>query len=468
MCNRILQRCMLLQPMAILIITTEPLPYPGMVTTGAGLRAWGLAQGLRTQGFDVITAMPISVLPETGAENPEIRNNCFERHNLTGFIQEKNPDVLIVQHWGLMREIETVECPLVIDLAGPHLLERAYWGSESFESDLYEKLAALRRADFVICSGESQRHYFLGFLSLAGFSLEPQLLPVIPLSLSPDLPAYRQGERDSFVYGGMLLPWQDPSEALRWLLEVLDEQQHGSLTFFGGMHPEGDVSGGAFQALLERLEQHPRVMLKGLMPYDQLLAEYQHASVALDLMARNLERELAFTTRTMVYLWCGLPVMYNNYSELSGYISRYEAGWVVSPEDEAGFKSIVEEILARPEEVGRRGQNAQRLVRDHFTWDKTIGPLASFCRGPGFRHGKEAAALRFESQDLRIAQLTSELEETRSALLTLKGKRIVRLYERFGSFAFLLTPLVVLLALPISLALGASILLTNLLRGARK
>jgi len=185
-------------------------------------------------------------------------------------------------------------------------------------------------------------------------------------------------------------------------------------------------------------------------------------------MARNPERELAFTTRTMVYLWCGVAVIYNNYSELSGYISRYEAGWVVSPEDKAGFKSIVSEILAWPEEVRRRGQNAQRLVREHFTWDKTIGPLSSFCHEPQFRPDKEAAALRFESRDLQIAQLTTELEETRSALLTLKGKKIVRLYERFGSFAFLLTPLVVLLALPVCLVLGVSILLTNLLRGIRK
>jgi glycosyltransferase involved in cell wall biosynthesis len=439
-----------------------------MVTTGAGLRAWSLAQGLRTQGFDVVTAMPSSVLSESAAQNPEIRSNCFERQNLTAFIQERNPDVLIVQHWGLMREIETVECPLAIDLAGPHLLERAYWGSESFESDLYEKLAALRRADFVICSGEFQRYYFLSFLALAGFLLEPHLLPVIPLSLSPELPSKPKGEPDAFIYSGMFLPWQDPSKALTWLLEVFDDQQRGSLTFCGGMHPEGDVSGGAFQALLERLERHPRVTLKGLVPYDQLLAEYQNAGVAVDLMVRNLERELAFTTRTMVYLWCGLPVIYNYYSELSGYIRHYKAGWVLSPEDEAGFKSVVKEILSQPEEVRRRGQNAQRLVRENFTWDKTIEPLANFCREPRSRPDKEAAALRFESRDLQIAQLTSELEETRSALLTLKGKKIVRFYERFGSFAFLLTPLVVLLALPICLVLGLSILLTDLLRNIRK
>jgi hypothetical protein len=454
--------------MTILIVTTEPLPYPGLVTTGAGLRAWGLAQGLRTQGFDVIAAMPSSVVPANAAQDAEIRRNCFERNRLTEFIQEKNPDVLVVQHWGLMREIETVECPLVIDLAGPHLLERAYWGSESFESDVYEKLAALRRADFVICSGEFQRHYFLTFLALAGFLLEPNVLPVIPLSLSPELPAPARGEADSFVYGGMFLPWQDPGNALRWLLEVFDETQRGNLAFFGGMHPEGDVSGGTFQQLLEQLEQHPRATVKRLVPYDQLLVNYQRAGVALDLMARNAERELAFTTRTIEYLWCGLPVIYNNYSELSGSISRYEAGWIVSPEDESGFKNIVRGILAEPEEARRRGQNAQRLVRERYTWDKTIGPLAAFCREPRFRSNKQAAALRFESRDLQIARLTSELEETRSALLTLKGKKIVRLYERFGSFAFLLAPVVVLVALPICLALGASILLTGLFKGVRK
>jgi len=48
-------------------------------------------------------------------------------------------------------------------------------------------------------------------------------------------------------------------------------------------------------------------------PRDKLINEYTGASVAWDVMARNPERELAFTSRTVEYL--GLPVVYNNYAE---------------------------------------------------------------------------------------------------------------------------------------------------------
>jgi len=49
-------------------------------------------------------------------------------------------------------------------------------------------------------------------------------------------------------------------------------------------------------------------------PTPDKLIEYTGASVAWDVMARNPERELAFTSRTVEYLWC-LPVVYNNYAE---------------------------------------------------------------------------------------------------------------------------------------------------------
>jgi len=35
----------------ILVISGDILPYPGFPTTGAGLRAWGLAKGLESRGM---------------------------------------------------------------------------------------------------------------------------------------------------------------------------------------------------------------------------------------------------------------------------------------------------------------------------------------------------------------------------------------------------------------------------------
>jgi hypothetical protein len=99
-------------------------------------------------------------------------------------------------------------------------------------------------------------------------------------------------------------------------------------------------------------------------------------------MQYNLERELAFTTRTIEYLWCGLPVLYNDYAEVSEHIREYDAGWTVDPTSEGGICGAIEEIFASPETLRRKSANAQRLVRDRFSWDKTIVPLVDFLNNP--------------------------------------------------------------------------------------
>jgi glycosyltransferase involved in cell wall biosynthesis len=449
----------------VLVITSEPLPYPGFVTTGAGLRAWGLAQGLRSAGFDVTAAMPENVLMSRSVEVPEeIRSSCYRRSDLEGFIRAKNPDVVVLQHWGLANEIGRIECPVAIDLAGPHLLERLYWGSASFSKDVYEKLAALRRADFVVCSGEWQRHYFLPYLGLAGYDVaSSEVAAVIPFSVPPDDPPQCEREEGSFVYSGIFLPWQNPEGPIRWLLDVLEETGKGRLYFYGGVHPLGDVSRGRFDNIITMVEKHPRVTNYMFVPFDALIEAYCRYAIALDLLERNPERELAFTSRTMIYMWCGLPVIYNNYSELSTQIAQHEAGWTLDPGDSQGFKSVITHILQNPNEVKRRGENARHLVKAHYTWDRTIAPLARFCEQPHVRGTKEAAALAFESKDLEIESLRGTLKQVQSELLTLKGKKIFKLYQRFGQLGPILAPLFFLLSIPVSALILAACLGTNVI-----
>ena len=150
------------------------------------------------------------------------------------------------------------------------------------------------------------------------------------------------------------------------------------------------------------------------------------AGVALDAMARNPERELAFPTRTVVYLAGGLPVIHHHYDELGEIIDRAGAGWVVDPEDDKGIGELLRGILRGELDVDGPAQSALDLVRRELPWDLTIGPLAEFCRQPVFREGKTASRLRFEEQHRRLGRLEAELAETRRGLNTLRGKRWVR------------------------------------------
>ena len=101
-----------------------------------------------------------------------------------------------------------------------------------------------------------------------------------------------------------------------------------------------------------------RVKVQGYVGRDDLISVYRRASVALEAMRYNLERELAFTTRTVEYLWCGLPVLYNDFAELSDHIRDYDAGWTVNPEDDLQIQAAIEEIFARPDIVAEKGRNA--------------------------------------------------------------------------------------------------------------
>jgi hypothetical protein len=438
----------------VLVLTTEPLPLPGRTTTGAGLRAFGLAAGLRSRGFKVTIA--------SAAAGEAEDNSCFEgmqvchfrRGELNPLLQKASPEVIVLQHWGLARDLPEVTVPLAIDLAGPHLLERAYWGSNRLDADLTEKLAALRRADFVTVSGVYQRHYFYPFLMMAGFDIRKEHIPVIPFSVPPIVPEASPTQREplSFVYGGAFLAWQDPAESIRWLLEEMHMAGRGKLYFHGGPHPVLDASGGRFSALLETLRQDPFAEVIGYLPYDELMARYQRYSVALDLMAFNPERELAFTTRTMFYLYCGLPVIYNSYSELSQVIREKKCGWTIAEDDEQAFRTVVRNILNGKADIKTPAENAKTAARE-FDWQKTIEPLAQFCASPCIRSGKNGQLVRHEAMLRENETLRLECAQLQQDLDSIRGKFLFRLHSRFASAGIWMAPFVYALTFPIALYL---------------
>lgn len=446
----------------ILVLTTEPLPVPGSATTGAGLRAWGLTEGLRHHGLEVTVATPL--LPEQEAQ-PDLpagysHVRYFRRGQLGDLLHQVNPTVVVLQHWGLAAEVPELSVPLAIDLAGPHLLERLFWGSRQAEKDLEEKLAALRRADFATCSGYHQRHYFYPYLAMAGFDLRSIDFPVVPYGLpATDTQPMPLPDEPTFVYGGAFLAWQDPSAALDVLLEEMDTAGRGRLLFYGGSHPALDASGGRFSELAQRLSQHPRVEMRGWKPFDQLVQEYRtEGSVALDLMAWNPERELAVTTRTMVYLHCGLPVIYNDYAELSNLIREHDCGWVLSPDDPESLRQLLRRILTGLEPLEDKRAAALRAAVDH-PHHRGIEPLANFCRAPQVREGKLEAALAVHLSQVEKTRLQEELSRLRHPSRGGLGSLLKRLVPAPGK---ILAPAVYLLCWPRAILLWLRLRKTTL------
>jgi len=409
----------------VLVISGDILPYPGCPTTGAGLRAWGLAKGLESKGHAVLLAMPRSSVSNDKIIPPEVADLLYVNKELPTFIHRHQPDVVVLQHWLLANFLnDSLEVPLVIDFHGPLLLETQFQDNPVLEKLKWEKIQALHKADFFTCAGEKQKYYFQPWLMLAGFDLRQQVIGVVPVSLSPDLPQHESQGEPTFVYGGVFLPWQDPVLGLTTLVECLERKHKGVLKFFGGKHPVVAVPTGGFEQLLKQLQHSSRVKIHQTIPRDQLIQEYCQAHVAIDLMQRNIERELAFTTRTVEYLWCGLPVIYSDYAELSAYIRAYDAGWTIDPRNQEAIRSVIEAILDSPALIAERSRNAQRLVRERLTWDKTIEPLDAFCRAPVKR--EKGKSLMLSDHHSIGKQLTYYTRKLRFHLEHEGGKKVMQ------------------------------------------
>ena len=383
--------------MKILVFTTDVIPLKGLPTSGTALRTFGFIQGLRAHGHEVVVSVPKQALqglkrcfetsglaPSVVDEIRELEANAFSAENQDAVLARVSPDAILCGHWPAMQLSVKPEQPLIIDLAGPHLLERHYQGSPDQMGAALGKLSALSTADYFIVSGPSQRLYFLSFLLRAEVERAEERIITIPMPLNPNLPVRKGADtaRDTrFVFGGVFLPWQDPSHSLTALVKELEDRKRGSLKLIGGKHPNYKIDNGVYEKLFKSLSESSYVNTKPMLPYEQFIDELLHSDVAIDLMRWNLERQLAVTIRTTTYLWAGVPIIYNDFADLAALIKEYDAGWTIDPESDEAFKKVINEIYSKPELVLAKSKNAQRLAHEVFSWDKAVEPLLSLISG---------------------------------------------------------------------------------------
>ena len=366
--------------MKILFFTTDLPPILGVPTNGTSLRAAGFIAGFNALGHEVVVSTPRSAIESfkktTAFEgsSKEIKialdrlaELSFCNRTQSAIVARIKPDIIFCGHWPAVMFSTKPRQPLIVDLAGPHLLERHFQGSQNHDAAVVAKLNTLSMADLCVVSGPSQRRYFLSFLMRTGMDRPEERLVEIPMAYA-DPPLFRTPRQDSsnyprIIFGGVFLPWQDPSFALRKTVEVLERRGKGRLILVGGPHPSYDIDSGIYKQLFEDLSQSKFVEAHPMLPLADFTAKLREADVALDLMGWNLERELAVTIRTTSYLWSGLPVIYNEFADLGQTITRYGAGWAAAPNE---LDAILNQIIDDPEDLAHRASAATKLATELF------------------------------------------------------------------------------------------------------
>lgn len=408
--------------MRILVFCSDLLPYPGLATSGGGIRCWQLIESLRDLGHAVIPSMPLFThlaLRFADRIPSGCRADAWTHANQDALVARHRPDaILFTSTWIVDHVTRRHDCLHLYDLSGPQLLEMKYKGENALALSCQAKIERLAKADFVFCAGHFQRHYFIPFLMLAGF--EPEELTnfaVVPLALSPDLPQSEPPSRIEMIAAGGFYPWQDPSVGLGAVFDVLRgaDDRGARLRIYGTSHGVTGEDDRVHERLRAQAAGCPAIEFHDFVARDALVEIERKCTFAVELHARNPERELAFTSRTVHHLWCGLPVLYNDYGELASWIREYDAGWTVNPEDAAMVKACLREILAHPEQLDSKRQNARQLVRDRLTYPSAIGPLADYLGAPSRGRSRTPARVSSPEDHVRLRHLEDELESLRSS-----------------------------------------------------
>lgn len=381
--------------MKVLLFANDLMPFGSLPTSGGGLRCFQLMRGLEAHGIDVVASMPgFTFLAEKHHDEiPDAQRDYLWRWEMQdAIVRRVKPDVILfASNWDHFNLRQDHGIPIAIDLHGSRLIETTMWGNP-VSTD--HKLTVFSKADCLLCAGRRQRSYFYGWLVQAGrVPGDEHFIRYIPVSLAPDRPDHVAPDPTDrniphIVSGGGWFPWQNQAKAIFAACREVAARDRGVIDIYGTPHDAGTSSPEerAIRDVYARVQalaaESPRVRVQGYVGRERLLEIYRRASVALESMRYNLERELAFTTRTIEYLWCGLPVVYNNYGEIAEHIREYDAGWAVDPGTDAEITTALAEIFDDPAAVARKSANAQRLVRDRFTWDRTIEPLVDFVRHP--------------------------------------------------------------------------------------
>ena len=379
--------------MKVLLFSNDLMPFGNLPTSGGGLRCWQLYQGLKAHGIEVVASMPdFTYLSEKFIDKipPEVREVMWTHGSQDEVLHKVNPDAVIFSsNWDHCDLATELSVPLIIDLHGSRIIETIMWDSPVSTE---KKVSTFAKADCMLSAGQRQRLYFNGWLVQAGRVPEDEhIIKYIPVSSSPDIPKHNypdgsQGPR--FVSGGGWFPWQNQSLAISKICEEIQSRSSGTIDIYGTPHsrignsPEELQIIKVYEKIKALSESNQGINTHGYIGRDELIEKYLNSSVAVEVMQYNLERELAFTTRTIEYLWCGLPVLYNDYAEISDHIRDYDAGWCVDPESESSIQEALEEIFSCPDVVKQKGENASRLAKDRFSWDKTIEPLVEFLNNP--------------------------------------------------------------------------------------
>lgn len=380
----------------VFILSNDVVPSLGMPVAAPGLRAFGLAEGLRANGVKVKTLVTRGFtdrqwlrfgrsVPHPTAPHAEV----VSARRLARYLETNAPAVAVLINSNQVDHLRPIRgVRYVLDFFAPKMLETLYQHGEGYPRD---ELAALRRrkiqaielADAFIVNGKKKLPYFLAWMLQADRDIRSLPVEVVnmcaPVSFSGEAGPVGSGVR--FAVAGYLQSW---STLGSWVKVVERQLERPGMRLdlllpwhWGGAAERSHES----RADLDRLERNGSVTTHGPMTYSEFQAFLSKIDVSIDLFQHNLEREYAMVTRSVISLACGVPVIHPPFTEVSPMIAEYDAGWLIDPPDTKALEDVIGGILDDPDLVRRKKENARALASEVLDPAVAVKPLIRIMEG---------------------------------------------------------------------------------------
>ena len=374
----------------VFIISNDIVPSLGMPVAAPGLRAFGLAEGLRANGANVKTLVVKGFVDRQwmrfGRSVPHPMGPDTEvvgGYRLSRYLKTHAPATVIIINSNQVDNLGPIPgIKYVLDFFAPKMLEMLYHHSGEYpEREISElrqrKIRAIELADGFIVNGAKKVPYFLAWLLQADRDIRELPFEVVnmcaplawsgPAKTGPDAPV-------KFAVAGYLHSWSTLGSWVQVMERHLDRSDV-SLDLMVPWHWSVGEYEHTSRSDLDRLAGYRSVATHGPMTFSNFQRFLSCIDVAIDLFQHNLEREYAMVTRSIIALACGVPVLHPPFTEVSSMIAEYDAGWLVNPEDTAALETVIGGIIEDPDELRRKKENARRLAAAVIEPEVAVKPL---------------------------------------------------------------------------------------------
>jgi len=382
----------------VLVISNDVIPGFGVPVAAPGLRAAGIAAGLRSHGFDVDITVPVGVIEQLfpgGAPPAPETVSIVDPRELVSFISDGGYTAVVFSNANMTPHLQPVAGVLfVFDLFAPKLLEAlaSPAGGRPWQEMVAEKERGMALADMVWVNGRRKLGYALGWLlrtsveqyrkemglaSLVDAGLIERItlveMPVpLPEGLS-HVPPDRAGQEPIRLgVAGYAQAWSS-LDAVHPAHRQLVDAGH-ELHALVPPHWGGPASATPTNHLPPSTIAHG-----GPLRYTPFGQWIQSMDAMVDVFTPSAERRFAMITRSAVSLRLGVPLLHGVDSEVADIIRAYDAGWVLDADDEDAWRRAAQEV-ADPVQLARKRAGAQQASIERFAPSRALADAAKALR----------------------------------------------------------------------------------------